>query len=197
MAVEASGVRIRGLRKHYGDTIALDGLDLDARPGEIFGVAGPNGAGKSTMVKILAGEVERDAGEILVDGEPWSAGVGSDRVAVVHQEPQLFPNLTVAENILVGRERGRWRWPKIDPAWDQILDELGIFDELRDLPLGGARTRVPAAHRDHARARAGRPCRAVRRAELGAHAGRVGGVLPADAPARRRRPRRHARSRTA
>ena len=137
MAVEASGVRIRGLRKHYGDTIALDGLDLDARPGEIFGVAGPNGAGKSTMVKILAGEVERDAGEILVDGEPWSAGVGSDRVAVVHQEPQLFPNLTVAENILAGRERGRWRWPKIDPAWDQILDELGIFDELRDLPLGG------------------------------------------------------------
>src|SRR6185437_13053010 len=100
----ALGVSIRGLRKRYGDTIALNGLDLDARPGEILGVAGPNGAGKSTMVKILAGEVDRDDGEILVDGTPWTSGVGSHRVAVVHQEPQLFPNLTVAENILAGYE---------------------------------------------------------------------------------------------
>src|SRR5439155_1108698 len=79
----AAGVRIRGLRKRYGDTVALDGLDLDARPGEILGIAGPNGAGKSTMVKILAGEVDRDEGEILVDGQPWSSDYGSNRVAVI------------------------------------------------------------------------------------------------------------------
>lgn len=53
------GLRIRGLRKWYGDTRALDGLDLDAKPGEILGVAGPNGAGKSTLIKILAGETDR------------------------------------------------------------------------------------------------------------------------------------------
>ncbi len=100
MSTETAGVRIRGLRKRYGDTVALAGLDLDARPGEILGVAGPNGAGKSTMVKILAGEVDRDDGDILVDGDPWSSELGSNRVAVVHQEPQLFPNLTVGENII-------------------------------------------------------------------------------------------------
>ena len=57
-----AGVEIRGPPKRYGDTIALDGLDLDARPGEILGIAGPNGAGKSTMVKILAAEVAGDDG---------------------------------------------------------------------------------------------------------------------------------------
>ena len=107
-ATATGGVRIRGLRKRYGDTIALDGLDLDAYPGQILGVAGPNGAGKSTMVKILAAETTVDGGEILVDDAPWSVDIGVHRVAVVHQEPQLFPNLTVGENVMVGREGTRW-----------------------------------------------------------------------------------------
>ena len=47
-------------------------------------------------------------GEILVDGEPWSVDIGVHRVAVVHQEPQLFPNLTVGDNVMVGREGTRW-----------------------------------------------------------------------------------------
>jgi ABC-type sugar transport system ATPase subunit len=131
-----AGVRIRGLRKSYGDTLALSGLDLDARPGEIVGVAGPNGAGKSTMVKILAGEVGWDEGEILVDGAPWSSAYGSDRVAVVHQEPQLFPNLTVGENVLAGHEGGGWRWPKSGESDRRLLAELGIDDRLRNTPLG-------------------------------------------------------------
>jgi ABC-type sugar transport system ATPase subunit len=137
MSTDTAGVRIRGLRKHYGDTVALDGLDLDARPGEILGVAGPNGAGKSTMVKILAAEVDGYEGEILVDGEPWSPGVGSNRVAVVHQELQLFPNLTVAENIVVGRESSKWRRPRIGATHERVLEELGISHELRDSLLSG------------------------------------------------------------
>jgi ABC-type sugar transport system ATPase subunit len=135
MSADDAGVRIRDLRKRYGDTVALDGLTLDARPGEILGVAGPNGAGKSTMVKILAGEVERDEGEIVVDGRPWSTEYGSNRVAVVHQEPQLFPNLTVAENVLAGYEQTRWRWPKLEAAHRALFGELGIED-ARDTPLG-------------------------------------------------------------
>jgi ABC-type sugar transport system ATPase subunit len=136
MSAEQLGVRIRGLRKRYGDTVALDGLDLDAHPGEILGVAGPNGAGKSTMVKILAGEVDRDDGEILVDGSPWSSEFGSNRVAVVHQEPQVFPNLTVGENILAGYEESGWRWPKVRKADHLLLEDLGIHKELRDRVLG-------------------------------------------------------------
>jgi ABC-type sugar transport system ATPase subunit len=89
------------------------------------------------MVKVLAGEVDRDDGEILVDGEPWHAGVGSHRVAVVHQEPQLFPNLTVAENIVAGREGSAWRWPAIDADQAAVLENLGIPASLRNVPLGG------------------------------------------------------------
>ncbi len=130
----ASGVTIRGLRKRYGDTVALAGLDLDARPGEILGVAGPNGAGKSTMVKNLAGELAADEGENAVDGAPWSSSVGWQRVAVVHQEPQLFPNLTVAENIVVGRERSRWLRHGVSASEQRLLADLAI-DGLADRPL--------------------------------------------------------------
>jgi ABC-type sugar transport system ATPase subunit len=135
MAAEPVGVTIRGLRKRYGDTIALAGLDLDARPGEILGVAGPNGAGKSTMVKILAGEVAADEGEILIDGSPWSSEVGSSRVAVVHQEPQLFPNLTVGENIVAGHESSGWRWPQVGDEHHELFEELGVR-RLKNTPLG-------------------------------------------------------------
>lgn len=128
------GVEIRGLRKHYGDTIALDGLDLQARPGEILGVAGPNGAGKSTMIKILAAETPQTAGEILVDGEPWSIDIGVHRVAVVHQEPQLFPNLTVGDNVMIGREHTRWLRRGLNDIERQVMGELGIL-ELKDAPL--------------------------------------------------------------
>src|ERR1700730_2613176 len=136
MSAQQSGVRIRGLCKRYGDTLALDGLDLDARPGEIVGVAGPNGAGKSTMVKVRAGEMGGDEGEILVDGQPWSSEYGSNRVAVVHQEPQLFPNLTVGENILAGYEPDGWRWPRTGDVHHRLLEELAISAELRETPLG-------------------------------------------------------------
>ena len=65
------GIRVRGLSKHYGSTVALNGLDLDIRPGEILGIAGPNGAGKSTLVRLLAGEEKPTAGELTLDGRPW------------------------------------------------------------------------------------------------------------------------------
>ena len=131
----AIGVEIRGLRKAYGETVALDGLDLSTERGRILGIAGPNGAGKSTMIKILAGETPSDAGEIIVEGQPWSPVIGARLVAVVHQEPQLFPNLTVGENILAGREgSGPW-WPRVGQAGRALFDELGV-GHLIDVPLG-------------------------------------------------------------
>jgi ABC-type sugar transport system ATPase subunit len=129
-----AGVEIRGLHKRYGDTQALDGLDLVAPRGRILGIAGPNGAGKSTMIKILAGETPADAGQILVEGEQWSPVIGARRVAVVHQEPQLFPNLTVAENVLIGRERTRIGRPRLDRRELDLLGDFGIR-ELRDRRL--------------------------------------------------------------
>ncbi len=133
-ALGSAGLSIRGLRKWYGDTRALDGLDIDARPGEILGVAGPNGAGKSTLIKILAGETAANAGEIHLDGAPWDPTRDRDRVAVVHQEPQLFPNLTVGENLMVGREGTRVLRRGLDAGERRLLEDLAILD-VADVPL--------------------------------------------------------------
>jgi len=127
-------LRISGLRKWYGDTRALDGLDLEASPGEILGVAGPNGAGKSTLITILAGETTADAGTVELDGEAWDTTRDRDRVAVVHQEPQLFPNLSVAENLMVGREGTRAMVRRLDPAERSLLADLATL-EYADRPI--------------------------------------------------------------
>lgn len=155
-AGERSGVEIRDLCKRYGDTVALDGLSLAARPGEILGVAGPNGAGKSTMIKILADEEQADSGRILVDGEAWTPSRRAEGIAVVHQEPQLYPNLTVADNLLVGRERRRVLRPGVNEAEQAVMADLGIADVgnrlLGELPLAiQQRTEIARALADSPR----------------------------------------------
>ena len=134
MSAAVDGIRLRGLHKRYGATVALAGLDLDIRPGEVLGVAGTNGAGKSTLVRIVAGEERPDSGEVIFNGRPWTPAVDWRRVAVVHQEPQLFPNLTVAENVLVGREGTSKGWPKLASADAKVMKALGI-DRFADMPL--------------------------------------------------------------
>ena len=125
-SMHGAGIRLRGLAKRYGATIALAGLDLDLRPGEVLGIAGPNGAGKSTLVRIIAGEERADGGELTFEGRPWSPTTDWREVAVVHQEPQLFPNLTVAENILVGREGVRAGRPRLGEADAKVMQAFGI-----------------------------------------------------------------------
>ena len=138
----ASGLLLRGVKKWYGDTHALDGLDLEARGGEILGIAGPNGAGKSTVIKVLAGEVREDSGEFLLDGGDWKPMEHRDRVAVVHQEPQLFPNLSVAENLMIGREGTRALVRRLDSKERALMKDLAILD-YADRPLAS----VPLAMR--------------------------------------------------
>jgi ABC-type sugar transport system ATPase subunit len=143
------GIRLENIRKVYGDTIALAGLSLEAHPGEILGIAGPNGAGKSTMVKILASEETQDSGNILLNGKNGNPKDHKRQVAVVHQEPQLFPNLTVAENILVGMEKSKYVRPKGSEVSQQLLEEVGLSEyanrELGDLPLA-LQQRTEIAH---------------------------------------------------
>jgi len=94
-------VRVRGLRKRYGAVAAVDGVDLDIRRGEVFGILGPNGAGKSTTVGVLLGHRSRDAGEVRVLGEdPARAGRSwRARVGVVWQDESAADELTVAETV--------------------------------------------------------------------------------------------------
>ena len=121
-----TGVIVRGLRKHFGETKALDGLDMSAAAGTITGIAGPNGAGKSTLVQILAGEIPADDGEVYVNGERWTPTLGATEIAVVHQEPHLFPNLTTLDNLLVGREGVRVRRPVAGAREHELLARFGI-----------------------------------------------------------------------
>ena len=96
----------RGLVKRYPGVVALDHADGAIAPGLVLGLLGKNGAGKSTLIKILAGAVAPDEGELLIDGEPVTLRGPHDAtkfgLAFVHQELADVPNLTVAENIELG-----------------------------------------------------------------------------------------------
>ena len=134
VAVEPLSFELSGIRKTYGETRALRGLDLRIEAGEILGIAGPNGAGKSTLVRMLAGDEPRDAGEVRLSGREWEPGNPDDPVAVVHQEPQIWVNMTLGENLVVGRESFRLGRPHLTDVELRILGELDIADQV-DWPL--------------------------------------------------------------
>jgi ABC-2 type transport system ATP-binding protein len=105
----STAVDVSGLRKTFGRTVALDGLDLSVRTGEVHGFLGPNGAGKSTTIRVLLGMLRADAGDVaLLGGDPWrEAAVLHRRLAYVPGDVNLWPNLTGGEIIdLLGRMRG-------------------------------------------------------------------------------------------
>lgn len=98
-----------GLVKRFGETVALDGLDLEVEPGEVHGFLGPNGAGKSTTIRVLLGLLRSDAGTVrMLGGDPWVDAVALHRrLAYVPGDVELWPNLTGGEAIdLFGRLRG-------------------------------------------------------------------------------------------
>ncbi|MEC7582910.1 MAG: sugar ABC transporter ATP-binding protein [Planctomycetota bacterium] len=99
---------MRAVRKAFGDSLVLDGVDLELQAGRVHALLGENGAGKSTLVRILAGVHQADRGEILLDGadfapaspqQAWLAGI-----ATIHQELSVIPHLSVADNVMLGRE---------------------------------------------------------------------------------------------
>src|SRR4051812_12025837 len=96
------------VRKTFGPVVALRSGSLTVRPGSIHALVGENGAGKSTLVKIVAGVHRRDAGVFELDGIPVDFGSTAESkaagVAVIYQEPTLFPDLSVTENIFMGRQ---------------------------------------------------------------------------------------------
>lgn len=107
----AIALQLRGMEKTYGATRALRGVDFDVRRGEVHALLGQNGSGKSTLMKIAYGEVQPDAGSIVMSGEATRFRLPQDALAAgigaVAQEVPLVPALSVAENISLGRLRRR------------------------------------------------------------------------------------------
>ena len=101
-------LEVRGLTKRYPGILALDGVDLDVRSGEVHCLLGQNGAGKSTLIKCVSGLVEPTSGEILFGGEPVPAGDTAAAltrgIATIYQELDLVTDLTVAANVWLGHE---------------------------------------------------------------------------------------------
>lgn len=122
-------IDIRGLVKTFGPTVALDGLDLHLRRGEVHGFLGPNGAGKTTTLRCLLGLMRADAGSARVFGlDPWRDGVEVHRrLAYVPGDVALWPNLTGGEVIdLLARLRGG-----LDPQRRAMLIERFDLDPTR------------------------------------------------------------------
>lgn len=132
----AAILQATALTKRYGGITALQDVSLALMPGEVHALLGANGAGKSTLVKILAGIVQADEGALVLNGEPlrlaspqaaYRAGI-----ATVHQELSLFTGLTVAQNVLIGREaRNRAGWIREAASGDvarALLEQLDVHD---------------------------------------------------------------------
>lgn len=139
-AGSAPAVRAEGVRKEFGSTVALDGLDLEVESGEIFAVLGPNGAGKTTLLAILEGLLERDGGEVEVLGsDPASAGPAwRERIGIVLQETAIEPLLTVRESLELFS--GYYRDPL--PV-DEVIELVGLegSDSVRAGRLSGGQRR--------------------------------------------------------
>lgn len=138
---QVSGLELKGITKVFPGTRALDGVDLQVRYGRATALIGENGAGKSTLMKVLSGVYIPDGGWMSLDGEPY-APVGprdatASGVVLIHQELSLLPNLTVAENIFIGREpqkRGIIDRRKMNEDAKTLLEEVGLtFAPTREI----------------------------------------------------------------
>ncbi|GIG89902.1 ABC transporter ATP-binding protein [Plantactinospora endophytica] len=142
-------VRLAGLRRSFGTTHALDGLDLDLAPGELVALLGPSGCGKTTALRVLAGLEEADAGRVLVDGEDVTdRPVNRRGMGMVFQAYSLFPHLTARENVEFGlRLRGRPGARRRQRA-EEMLELVGIAAHGHRFPhqlSGGQQQRVALA----------------------------------------------------
>ncbi|MBO7532300.1 MAG: sugar ABC transporter ATP-binding protein [Lachnospiraceae bacterium] len=124
-------LQMRHIVKIFPGVLALNGVDFTLRKGEIHALMGENGAGKSTLIKVLTGVYSSDGGEISVEGRPIVIKSPQDAqnhgISTVYQEITLCPNLTVAENMFIGREDSVWIKRKdYEKRADEILSNLGI-----------------------------------------------------------------------
>ena len=121
-------LKLTKIHKSFGPTVALDGVDLDLRQGEVHALIGENGACKSTLMNVVAGALRPDQGTMEIQGKTYSPSNPLDArthgIALIHQELSLCPHLSVAENVLMGIESSRFGWldrEKLMSRTDEVL----------------------------------------------------------------------------
>ncbi|MFN0313779.1 MAG: sugar ABC transporter ATP-binding protein [Burkholderiales bacterium] len=141
MNAETPVIELRGIGKRFGAVEVLSGIDMSLYAGRVHALAGENGAGKSTIVKILGGINVPDGGRIFKGGQEITidgvTGARRHGIAVIHQHPALFPDLSVAENIFVGRQPLRYgaiSWAAMQREARELLNELQVDLDVR-LPV--------------------------------------------------------------
>jgi NitT/TauT family transport system ATP-binding protein len=123
----------RDVRVAFGPTLALDALSLTAGRGDVVALIGPNGCGKSTFLRVAAGLLRPDAGQVLLDDTPVA---GPDaRIGLVFQEPRLLPWRSVADNVT---------WPLELAGWDRSRRSARLADLIRLVGLEGAERLRPS-----------------------------------------------------
>lgn len=141
-------LRMEGISKSFPGVQALADVDFDLRAGEVHALLGENGAGKSTLVKVLTGVHRPDSGRVFLQGEPITPSSPYEgeacAISTVYQEVPLIPRLSVAENVLLGRQPSRWGlvdWKALRRRAAVAIDRIGLRIDL-DRPLGGYSTAV-------------------------------------------------------
>jgi branched-chain amino acid transport system ATP-binding protein len=128
MSAQHSLLSARGIRKHYGALVVLDGVDFDVRPGDAIGIVGPNGAGKTTLLSVLSGSQTATAGKIEFRDADVSSLDAATRcrlgIARTHQVPQPFSGMTVFENVFTAATHGGGF--KRNEAYDRCIDALDL-----------------------------------------------------------------------
>jgi ribose transport system ATP-binding protein len=136
MQVRETIIQMKGITKEFHGVKALEAVDLNIYKGETMALLGENGAGKSTLMKILTGVYEKTGGETFVDGKPVQIRNTKDAqnlgIAIIHQELNLLSNLSIAENIFLGREPvnrfGKIQWSKLYRNAKEVMNRLGITE---------------------------------------------------------------------
>src|SRR5687767_6077554 len=140
-------MKLSKIHKSFGPTIALDGVDLDLRKGEVHALIGENGAGKSTLMNVIAGSLRADQGTMELDGEAYAPSNPLDArthgIALIHQELSLCPHLSVAENVLMGIESSRMGWldrEKLHARTNEVLQTFHHVDIRPERRVGDLRS---------------------------------------------------------
>ena len=147
-------LEIKNLVKYYGDTLALNDINLSVKKGEVVVILGPSGCGKSTLLRCINGLEEIKSGQLILQNEgvlgkdlPWVKA--RQHIGMVFQSYELFPHMSVIDNILLGPLKVQKRQrAEVEAQADMLLKRVGLFDRKNAYPRelsGGQKQRVALA----------------------------------------------------